>query len=105
MQYTRDFRQTYNAVLNYKQTFFKDHNVELMLGTEYYDKYYRQFKATGQGAATDDLPDLGLTDPGANKRSIDSEHKKLRILSSRPKIHPADTPGKNPQRLSPSKEE
>ena len=81
MQYTRDFRQTYNAVLNYKQTFFKDHNVELMLGTEYYDKYYRQFKASGQGAATDDLPDLGLTDPGANKRSIDSEHKKLRILS------------------------
>lgn len=75
MQYTRDFRQTYNAVLNYKQTFFKDHNVELMLGTEYYDKYYRQFKASGQGAATDDLPDLGLTDPGANKRSIDSEHK------------------------------
>lgn len=81
MQYSRDFRQTYNAVLNYKQTFLKDHNVDVMVGTEFYDKYYRKFNASGQGAATDDLPDLGLTDPGANKRSIDSEHMRLRILS------------------------
>lgn len=80
-QYTRDFRQTYNAVLNYTATFAQNHNVNLMLGTEYYDKYYRMYKAAGQGAATDDFGDLGLTDTGANKRTIDSEHTQLRILS------------------------
>ena len=52
-----------------------------MLGTEYYDKYYRYYKAEGQGAPTDDFGDLGLTDKGENKRTIDSEHKQLRILS------------------------
>lgn len=79
--YSRDFRQTYNAVLNFTRTFARDHNVDLMLGTEYYDKYYRYYKAEGQGAPTDDFGDLGLTDKGENKRTIDSEHKQLRILS------------------------
>lgn len=80
-EYLRDFRQTYNAVLNYTATFAQNHNVNLMLGTEYYDKYYRWYKAAGQGASTDDFGDLGLTDKGENKRTIDSEHKQLRILS------------------------
>lgn len=79
-QYTRDFRQTYNAVLNYNRT-FKQHNIDVMLGTEYYDKFYRMYKMEGQGAPTDDFGDLDLTDKGANKRTIDSQHKQLRILS------------------------
>ena len=79
--YNRDFRQTYNAVLNYNETFFLDHHVEVMLGMEYYNKYQRGFEAQGQGAPTDDLPDLSLTDNGEGKRTINSWHEKQRILS------------------------
>ncbi len=79
--YNRDFRQTYNAVLNYNKTFFLDHHVEVMLGMEYYNKYQRGFEAQGQGAPTDDLPDLSLTDKGEGKRTINSWHEKQRILS------------------------
>lgn len=79
--YDRDFRQTYNATLNYNQTLFRNHNIDAMLGMEFYDRYKRGFNASGQGAPTDDLPDLGLTDKGENKRSIDSWHEKQRILS------------------------
>ncbi len=80
-EYNRDFRQTYNATLNYNKTFFNSHSVDAMLGMEFYDRYYRGFSASGQGAPTDDLGDLGLTDKGENKRSIDSYHEKQRILS------------------------
>ena len=79
--YNRDFRQTYNAVLNYNETFFLDHHVEVMLGMEYYNKYQRGFEAQGQGAPTDDLPGLSLTDKGEGKRTINSWHEKQRILS------------------------
>ena len=79
--YNRDFRQTYNAVLNYNETFFLDHHVEVMLGMEYYNKYQRGFEAQGQGAPTDDLPALSLTDKGEGKRTINSWHEKQRILS------------------------
>ena len=79
--YNRDFRQTYNAVLNYNETFFLDHHVEVMLGMEYYNKYQRGFEAQGQGAPTDDLPDLSLTDKGEGKHTINSWHEKQRILS------------------------
>ena len=79
--YNRDFRQTYNAVLNYNETFFLDHHVEVMLGMEYYNKYQRGFEAQGQGAPTDDLPDLSLPDKGEGKRTINSWHEKQRILS------------------------
>lgn len=79
--YNRDFRQTYNAVLNYNETFFLDHHVEVMLGMEYYNKYQRGFEAQGQGAPTDDLPDLSLTDKGEGKRTINSWHEKQRLLS------------------------
>ena len=63
-EYNRDFRQTYNGVLNYNQTLFRDHHVDIMLGMEYYNRYYRGFSAAGQGAPTDDFGDLGLTDSG-----------------------------------------
>ena len=48
---------------------------------EYYNKYQRGFEAQGQGAPTDDLPDLSLTDKGEGKRTINSWHEKQRILS------------------------
>lgn len=79
--FSRDFSQTYNVVLNYNQTFAKDHNVAVMLGMEYFDRYSRSFSASGSGAPTDDFADLSLTDNGEGKRSIDSGHSDYRILS------------------------
>ena len=67
--------------MNYNQTLFRDHHVDIMLGMEYYNRYYRGFSAAGQGAPTDDLGDLGLTDSGEGMRAIDSYHEKWRILS------------------------
>ena len=80
-KFERNFAQTYNAVLNFTHTFAKDHNVNLMLGMEYYDNYKRGFEAKGSGAPTDDFPDLSLTDNGEGKRTINSWHEQYRILS------------------------
>lgn len=52
-----------------------------LLGTEFFDQETKGFNASGSGAPTDDFHDLGLTDPGENKRAIDSWHSKYRILS------------------------
>lgn len=37
-KFERDFSQTYNVVLNYNNTFAQNHNIDVMLGSEYYDK-------------------------------------------------------------------
>lgn len=80
-KFERNFSQTYNAVLNYSRTFVKDHNVNLMLGMEYYDNAKRGFSASGSGAPTDDFADLNLTSTKEGKRAIDSWHEQYRILS------------------------
>lgn len=80
-KFERDFAQTYNAILNFTHTFAKEHNVNLMVGMEYYDNYKRGFSGSGSGAPTDDFADLGLTDTGEKKRAIDSWHEQYRILS------------------------
>ena len=80
-KFERNFAQTYNAVLNYSQTFARDHNVNLMLGMEYYANEKRGFSGSGSGAPTDDFADLALTDKGEGKRAIDSWHEQYRILS------------------------
>lgn len=79
--WSRDFSQTYNGTLRYRNTFGGIHYLDAMVGTEYYDLYYRGFSASGQGAPTDDFMDLGLTDKGEGKRNIDSAHSQYRILS------------------------
>ncbi len=80
-QFDRDFSQTYNATLNYNRLFAGKHNLDALLGTEYFDKENKGFSASGSGAPTDDFWDLGLTETGENKRSIDSWHSQYRILS------------------------
>lgn len=79
--YNRKHNQTYNAVLNFDRQLDADHYVSAMAGFEYFDKYEKGFSASGSGAPTDDFMDLGLTDSGENKRSIDSWHSRQRILS------------------------
>ena len=80
-KFERDFSQTYNVVLNYNNTFAQNHNIDVMLGSEYYDKKTKGFSAAGSGAPTDDFADLNLTDNGEGKRTIDSWHSQYRILS------------------------
>ena len=79
--FNRDFTQTYNATLNYNRSFADAHNLDLLIGGEYYDWYRRGFDAQGQGAPTDDFMDLGLTVTDAGKRAIDSWHSRRRISS------------------------
>jgi len=75
------FTQTYNATLQYTKEVAKDHNLDVMVGGEFYDRSYNYMYAAGSGAPTDDFRDLGLTSTEAGKRSIDSQHTQYRILS------------------------
>ncbi len=78
--FDRTLRQTYNGILNYNFALGK-HNFATMAGYEYYDNYYKEFSAQGEGAPTDDFMDLGLTLMGEGKRIIDSRHSNIRIKS------------------------
>lgn len=80
-EFQRSLNQTYNAVLNYDQTFNKNHQISALAGIEYYDKYISGFNASGSGAPTDDFGDLGLTSKDKDKRNIDSWHQRERIFS------------------------
>ena len=80
-KFEREFSQTYNVIVNYNNTFAKDHYVDVMLGSEYYDQKTKGFNASGSGAPTDDFGDLGLTSSDKGKRAIDSWHSQYRILS------------------------
>lgn len=80
-QFSRDFSQTYNLVLNYNGEVAPNHNLDVLLGTEYYDLKSRGFYAAGSGAPTDDFQDLSLTSSKEGKRDIDSWHSQYRILS------------------------
>lgn len=73
--------QTYNGVLNYQTTIAKDHSINAMFGTEYYDSYKRGFSASGYGSPLSDFQDLGYTSTAAGVRVIDSWHFRQRILS------------------------
>ena len=78
--FSRDWRQTYTATLNYNQTFGK-HHVDALAGSEFLDVIDYGFDASGSGAPTDDYADLSLTTAEANKRFINSDHSEYRILS------------------------
>lgn len=79
--FQRYFNQTYNATLQYRNTFADVHNVDAMVGAEAFDRTYKYFTASGREAATDDFQDLALTSTEENKRTIDSAHSQYRISS------------------------
>ena len=78
----RDIQQTYNAILNYSKS-FSNHNVDAMVGAEYYDSYYRSLGASGSLAPTDDFMNLGLTTNTKDNptRGASSAHQNDRIIS------------------------
>ena len=79
-KFERELTQTYNVIGGWNQS-FKKHNLDLLLGAEFYDWQKLGFSAAGEGAPTDDFLDLGLTSSEKNKRSIDSWHDHQRIMS------------------------
>ena len=80
--FDRIFRQTYNAILNYKTELFGKSNLDAMVGGEYYDVYNNGLSAGGRLAPTDDFEALGFTSADANQRSVGSYHTAERILST-----------------------
>ncbi len=78
----RDIQQTYNAVLNYDKT-VGNHNVNALIGGEFFDSYYRSLGASGALAPTDDFMSLGLTTNTATNqtRGTSSSHANDRIIS------------------------
>jgi len=80
--FDRVFRQTYNAILNYKTELFGKSNLDAMVGGEYFDVYNNGLSAGGRLAPTDDFEALGFTSADANQRSIGSYHTAERILST-----------------------
>jgi TonB-linked SusC/RagA family outer membrane protein len=78
--YGKDFSQTYNGALNYNTSINK-HQIDAMLGMEYYNRYRNGISASGSGAPSDDFMDLQYTSPDKDKRSIDSYHIEQSILS------------------------
>lgn len=81
-QFDRVLRQTYNAVLNYKKKLFNNHNIDGIVGGEFYDAYNYGLYGAGSGAPTDDFGDLELTLSEKDKRKIDTWHDRQRILSA-----------------------
>ncbi|SKB89262.1 TonB-linked outer membrane protein, SusC/RagA family [Sphingobacterium nematocida] len=78
----RDIQQTYNAVLNYDKS-VGNHNVNALIGAEFFDSYYRGLGASGALAPTDDFMSLGLTTNTATNptRGASSSHANDRIIS------------------------
>lgn len=79
--FNKYFTQTYNATLRYDKEVAANHNLDMMVGAEYYDRGYTMMSASGSGAPTDDFRDLALTSTDQGKRSIDSAHSQYRIMS------------------------
>jgi len=80
--FDRVFRETYNAILNYKTELFGRSSLDAMIGAEYFNVHNRGLSASGRLAPTDDFGALGYTSADANLRSIGSYSTRERILSS-----------------------
>lgn len=73
--------QTYNATLNFNDSFAEKHMVFAQVGSEFYDIYSQGISASGNGAPTDDFADLQYTNSDKDRRGIDTYHGNQRILS------------------------
>ena len=78
----RALSQTYNAVLNYNTTIAAKHNLDAMIGSEFYDRYNKGLSASGQQASSDDFMDLQYVKRDKDVQpNVDSYHSRERILS------------------------
>lgn len=67
-----------NTTLTYTDTFADKHNLDIMLGGEYYNYSYFEIQAKTQNSPTDDIPTLNA---GADRIYTSSSKKGYRILS------------------------
>lgn len=77
----KDLNQQYNAALNYNRKIGAKHRLDVLLGSEFADNYSFFLSAAGSGAPTDDFMDLALTSSDKDRRSINTDHSRQRILS------------------------
>ncbi len=77
--YRKRNQQQVNATLTYNDTFREKHNLNLMVGGEYFNYHQFNFDATTQGSPTDDIPTLNA---GSNRTKTTSDKTGYRILSA-----------------------
>ena len=69
----------FNSTLTYTDRFAEKHNVDVMLGGEYYNYDEFQFEAKTQNSPIDDIPTLNV---GAKQTYTSTTRTAYRILSS-----------------------
>jgi len=77
----RDFQTQFNGILNYTKTFGEKHNLNAMLGAEYFNTKTDYMQVYGKNAPTDDIPTVNASTVfvAGNNTSSKSEY---RIISS-----------------------
>ncbi len=75
---TKSNQQQLSATLTYTDTFNEKHNLEAMVGGEYFNYHYFLFEATTQNSPSDDIPTLNA---GSNRTKTTSKKEGYRILS------------------------
>ncbi|MBQ7194205.1 MAG: SusC/RagA family TonB-linked outer membrane protein [Bacteroidales bacterium] len=84
LSYARRLDQTYNAMFSYENS-WNGHNLNVIGGYEYYDKFTYSFNAYGQGSDTDDFISLSYFDKtvqaNISKINMGSSHVEERSMS------------------------
>lgn len=76
--YNKLNQQQLSATLTYTDTYKEKHNLEAMIGGEYFNYHYFKFSATTQNSPSDDIPTLNA---GSNRTKTSSTKEGYRILS------------------------
>lgn len=76
--YNKTNQQQLSATLTYTDTYKEKHNLEAMVGGEYFNYHYYKFSATTQNSPSDDIPTLNA---GSNRTKTSSSKEGYRILS------------------------
>lgn len=77
----RDFQQQYNGIIGYSTVLAENHNVDVMLGSEFFSSKAFDMQVSGTEAPTDDIPTVNAStvfSPGSNY----SSRSEYRIISA-----------------------
>lgn len=78
-KYNKTYQQQHSATLSYRETFAEKHNLDAMIGGEFFENEYSTFSAAGKGAPSDDIPTLNVI---SERTSTSSERSTYRVLSA-----------------------
>ena len=79
-EYARTIQQQHSVQLEYTDTFKEKHNFSALLGGEYFENQYTQYKGTGDHAPFDDIPTLNVSAQDGHMTSF-SQRYGYRIAS------------------------